>query len=234
LAYDLKKHKLDSIVFKEGNSSSQQAFFFNLCKSGSKIYFTGKFGNGGPFVYDKFTKTVKNLDLVYNNPGHPNTSGYYPSNVNSTVAHGQVNTKDLPLLYTKNNDPGVYGFCLALNRGILYTGMNFSDSIYTYNEITGAKKNIAIPPDYINGKPCNILSMCIDNRQNLWCGTAGNGILVFNIPAQKWVRNISQRDGYFPVLTKGMLLMKMVWCGVVHQKACFRLIPIIVSKFYLE
>ena len=213
--YDLKKHKLDSIVFKEGNSSSQQAFFFNLCKSGNKIYFTGKFGDGGPFVYDKITRTVKNLGLVYTNPGQPNTSGYYPSNVNSTVAHGQVNTKDLPLLYKKNNDPGVYGFCLALNRGILYTGMNFSDSIYTYNEITGAKKNIAIPPDYINGKPCNILSLCIDKRQNLWCGTAGNGILVFNIPAQKWVRSISQRDGYFPVLTKGIVADEdgVVWCG---------------------
>ena len=157
--YDLQNHKLDSIVFEEDSSYSQHAFFFSLCQSGNKIYFTGKFASGGPFVYDKSTKIVKDLSLVYQNKIKSNAIGYYPSNVNSTVGHGQVNAKDIPLLYKKNHEPGCYGFCITLSNHILYTGMNFSDSIYTYNEITESKKAIGIPVNYSNGKSCSIASL---------------------------------------------------------------------------
>ena len=213
--YDLKKQKLDSIVFTEDNSSSQEAFFFNLCSSGDKIYFTGKFGNGGPFVYNKSTQAVKDLHLASRDPNQSNAGGYYPGNVNSTVAHGQVNKKDLPLLFKKNHESNIYSFCLVLNEHILYTGMNFSDSIYTYNEMNGSKKAIVIPSDYSNGKPCSIVSFAIDKLQNLWCGTSGNGILIYNIPSQKWITHISQNNGYFPVITSGIVADDdgVVWCN---------------------
>ena len=212
--YDLQQHRLDSIVFKAGNSSSQEAFFFNLCQSGNKIYFTGKFASGGPFVYDKSTNTVKDLGLIYQGNDQSGAIGYYPSNVNSTVGHGQVNAKDLPLLY-KNHEPNNYGFCLALSDHVLYSGMNLSDSIYTYNENTGSKNAIGIPSNYINGKLCSVSSLCVDKMQNLWCGTDGNGILVFNIKSQKWIRHISQDEGYFPVLTSGIISDDdgVIWCN---------------------
>lgn len=214
--YDFKKHRLDSIVFKEGNSSSQQAFFFNFCKSGNKIYFTGKYGvGGGPFVYDKTTRIVKDLCLPYqsNNPGSVN---YYPAHSPSPGSpHGQVSTKDLPLLYKKNNEPDIYSFCITVSKHILYTGVNLSDSIYTYNEITNVKKAIPIPADYLKGIPCSILSLCVDKNENLWCGTDDNGIMIFNIQTQKWIRHINQRDGYFPVLTSEIVCDNdaIIWCN---------------------
>ncbi|MEP7164870.1 MAG: triple tyrosine motif-containing protein [Ferruginibacter sp.] len=213
--YDLQKHRLDSIVFNAGNSSSQEAFFFNLCQSGNKIYFTGKFSTGGPFVYDRSTQVVKDLALIYKGNNQPGTAGYYPSNVNSTIGHGQVNAKDLPLLYKKNNEPNNYGFCLTLSDHVLYTGMNLSDTIYTYDENTGLKNTIAIPSDYINGKTCSISALCVDGMQNLWCGTGGDGILVYNIRSQKWIQHISQDDGYFPVLTSEIVSDEdgVVWCN---------------------
>lgn len=213
--YSLKKKQLDSIVFKAGSASSQQAFFFNLLKEDDKIYFTGKFGSGGPFVYDKLSGMVKDLALVYKNPNQSNATGYYPSNVNSTVSLGQVNTKDLPLLYKKNNTPPVYSYSLALDNAVLYVGMNSADSIYTYNQVTDARKAIAIPKDYIGGKPCSILSLCVDKRKNLWCGTAGNGIMVYSILQQKWIRNIGQSEGYFPVQTTAIAADEdeVVWCN---------------------
>ncbi len=213
--YDLQKHKLDSIVFWSGNSSSQSAFFFNLCQSGDKIYFTGKFSTGGPFVFDKSTQSVQDLALIYPKSKQQNAAGYYPGNVNSSVAHGQVNAKDLPLLFKKNNDPDIYSYCLTLHNHILYSGMNMSDSIYTYDENTGKKNAIAIPAVYMSEKHCSILSLCVDGRENLWCGTDGDGIFVYNIKLKKWVSHISQGDGYFPVHTSEIVADEdgVVWCN---------------------
>jgi signal transduction histidine kinase len=179
--YDLKLHQLDSIVYKDGSSNSQSAAFYNVCKSDDKIYFAGKFGKGGPFMFDKSTHIIK----------------------------------DLSLITTKNNETNIYCYCLSFNDHILYAGINTGDSIYAYNETTGKKNVMPVPMSYTNGKPGGILSLCVDKKQNLWCATINNGIFVLNIPTQKWIRHISQEDGYFPVSSTKLICDEdgIVWCN---------------------
>ena len=213
--YDLNKHRLDSIEFKIGGYSSQQAFFFNLYQAGDKIYFSGKFGNGGPFVYDLKTGSVTDLALAYQATGSGKNLTYYPSvTMGQTSPHGQVNANDLPLFYEKSKDPPLYSFGISFHKNILYVSMNQADSLYTYNIISGEQKRIPIPAEFKGTKPAAILSMCVDNNENLWCGTSGNGLMVYNIPASKWIRHIGQPEGYFPVITSDLLCDEdgVVWC----------------------
>ena len=179
--YNLRSHRLDAIVYKDGPSGSQRAFYFNVCKSANKIYFAGNFAGGGPFQYDKLTHTVS----------------------------------DLSLWHKKDNETGSYSYCLTFIDPFLYTAMNSGDSIYTYNEISGKKNALAIPANYLNGKPASIISLCVDKRHNLWCGTANNGIFVLNIPTKKWVRHIGQQAGYFSSSSTQLVCDEdgSVWCN---------------------
>jgi signal transduction histidine kinase/frataxin-like iron-binding protein CyaY len=214
--YDLRKHTIDSIVFGEGAYNSQKAFFFYLVKSSDKIFVTGKFGKGGPFMYDKKFHTITDLQLGI--PGGSVTSGvgYYPNNSpNSGTAHGQVNTEDLALLYKKIIEPPIYSFSITLHNRYLYVGMNVSDSIYVCNESGKERKAIEIPSAYRNGMPSSILSLCVDKKQQLWCGTANQGIFIYSIRDNKWIRHIEQQDGYFPLSTSEIVCDEdaVVWCN---------------------
>ena len=214
--YDLRKHTIDSIVFGEGAYNSQKAFFFNLVKSSEKIFVSGKFGKGGPFMYDKKLNTITDLQLGIPKGSAINGAGYYPNNyTNPGTAHGQVNTDDLPLLYKKIIEPPIYSFSLTLYNHYLYVGMNVSDSIYICSESGHERKAIEIPSAYRNGKPSSILSFCVDTKQQLWCGTANQGIFVYSIRDQKWIRHIEQQDGYFPLSTSEMVCDEdgVVWCN---------------------
>ena len=214
--YDLRKHTIDSIVFGEGTYNSQKAFFFNLVKSPDKIFVTGKFGKGGPFMYDISLHTITDLQLGIPNESILKEGNYYPDSYPSTgIPHGQVNTADLPLLYKKIIEPPIYSYCLALYNHQLYVGMNVSDSIYVCNESGQERRAIQIPSAYRNGNPSSILSLCVDSKQQLWCGTANQGIFIYSIPEKKWVRHIEQRDGYFPLATSEIVCDEdgVVWCN---------------------
>jgi signal transduction histidine kinase/frataxin-like iron-binding protein CyaY len=214
--YDLRKHTIDSIVFGEGTYNSQKAFFFNLVKSPDKIFVTGKFGKGGPFMYDKMLHTITDLQLGNSNESALNDGIYYPDNYPSSgIPHGQVNTEDLPLLYKKIIEPPIYSFSLTLYNHYLYVGMNVSDSIYVCNESGLERKAIEIPSAYRNGKPSSILSLCADTKQQLWCGTANQGIFIYSIRDKKWIRHIEQQDGYFPLSTSEIVCDEdgVVWCN---------------------
>lgn len=204
--YDLQTHSLDSVVFFYGSASSQKSYFFNLNKSGDNIYFTGKFATGGPFIYNTKNDRVIDLSLITGDGNHLVTSNYQPDySPYQGIPHGQINKDDLPLIHQKQNEPTKYCFSMTIHNSVLYAGVNSSDSLYIYNEKNGIKKAIAIPPYYINGKPCNVLSLCVDHKENLWCGTVSNGVLVYNIPTAKWIKHIGQGEGYFPDLTSQLV-----------------------------
>lgn len=214
--YDLRNHTIDSIVFGEGVYNSQKAFFFNLVKSADKIFVTGKFGNGGPFMYDKKFHTITDLTLGVPNGSATSGVGYYPNNfTNPGTAHGQVNTEDLALLYKKIIDPPIYSFSITSYNRYLYVGMNISDSIYVCNESGQERKAIEIPSAYRNGMPSSILSLCVDTLQQLWCGTADQGIFIYSIRDNKWIRHIEQQDGYYPLTTSEIVCDEdgVVWCN---------------------
>lgn len=214
--YNLRNQRLDSIVLMHEGFSSQQAFFFNTCKSDNKVYVTGRFGKGGPFVYNIETRAFTDLALPTSQNELSNTYQYQPAySPTPTTAHGHINTKDLHLVYGKSNEPPLYSYSVTINDAVLYVGMNTADSLYTYNEQTGHKKAIAFPNKYTNGKPCSVLSLCVDKYQHLWCGTSGNGVLVYNIATGKWIKQITQEDGYFPTLTSQIVSDEdgNIWCN---------------------
>lgn len=215
--YDLHTRQLKPVEFADAdNFSSQKAFFFNLCKSANNIYVTGRFGKGGPFVYNKSTGSVTDLALAFKNTNGASPGNYQPDfSPYPGTAHGQVNKKDLPLVYQRAHEPKVYSYCLAMNNDVLYVGMNAFDSLYTYNEKTFTKQAIAFSSAYTIGKPCSVLSLCTDKNKNLWCGTANNGIFIYNTVSGKWIKHISQPDGYFPVMTTQIVSDEdgMLWCN---------------------
>lgn len=179
--YDLQKHLLDSIVYNDGNLSSMNDGFFDVCKSEDKIYFAGRMKTGGPFMYDKRTHTITDLKLIYQKD-------------TANIAHG---------------------YSLTFSNHVLYVGMNLGDSIYCYNEINGEKTSIAVSPTYKNEYYSGISALCIDKKENLWCGAGKNGIYVYNIPTKKWVKHIGQQEGYFPSLSNQLICDEdgNIWCN---------------------
>ncbi len=166
--YNLTTRKFNPIVYKSSSPASKPGAFFEVCKSALNIYFSGKWGGGGPFMYNKQTGVVT----------------------------------DLALLSAKKLDSGYHSYSLCFSNNVLYAGMNYGDSIYCYNEITREKYAIAVPAGYSKNLE-GIRSLCVDTKGNLWCSS--NGIYIFNIPSQKWIRHINQKAGYFPSVTSQLI-----------------------------
>ena len=175
-------------------------------KLDSIVYKNGTFNSQREVYFD----VCKSADNVYFAGGGGSGSGG-PYQYNNQT---QVIT-DLALLPAKRAAQQNHSNCLYFSNHTLYTGMSVGDSIYCYNETTGIKFSFPVPKNYLNGNAEGITSMCVDKQQNLWCGTASNGIYVYNIPSQKWVRHIDQQgDNFFS--SAGQLLCDEdgnVWCN---------------------
>jgi signal transduction histidine kinase len=93
-------------------------------------------------------------------------------------------------------------------------GTTKGDAIYSYDEITGRKSSIPIPPNYLTRDAAMIMSLCVDIKQNLWCGTNSNGIYIYNIPGKRWIKHISQ-EGNFSTSASQLVCDEdgNVWCN---------------------
>ena len=173
-------------------------------KLDSIVYKNGTFNS----QREAFLDVCKSADYIYF-AGGSGSGGPYQYNKQTKAI------KDLAFLSAKYLPDHHHSVCLYFSNHTLYTGMSVGDSVYCYNETTGQEFSFPIQTKYLNGNAEGLTSLCVDKKQNLWCGTASNGIYVYNIPLQKWVRHISQQDDNF-YSSVGQLLCDEdgnVWCN---------------------
>lgn len=178
----------------------------------SIIYRSGSFNS----QKEAFYAVCKSADNIYFAGGW-GTGGPYMYN----KLTGKVT--DLALLPAKDTITHVHSYSLVFKDHILYTGTTKADAIYCYNENTGKRYVITVPADYTSGKSVIMQSLCIDKKDQLWCGAGKNGIYVFDITAQQWVKHIDRENGYFPGSSSQLVCDEdgNVWCNSNEGLFCF-------------
>ncbi|MEJ7678918.1 MAG: two-component regulator propeller domain-containing protein [Segetibacter sp.] len=63
--FNLNTHQLDSLVYTDNFSNSQNWCFSDVCKSQKNIYFANGEGRAGPFAYHKATHSLTDLSIIH-------------------------------------------------------------------------------------------------------------------------------------------------------------------------